>query len=380
MRRRRVIWAITLAIPGTLLNLSAALAGDAEHPANYATTWKPTQVDIFLSKIADTDKWVFEGLEWTTDFSMSRIDAPRTGEGDGTYEHELRFRQLPGGSSNHWCENDWSPWSIITNFPGTYWYDNFGIDNDSQTDEFTWGFHTEDVVEDQRYTLSFHCRPNANVNESNHFTYQGQIGHCHHWPPTGCGENTAFGDRTVTYIPRYLSSVDGTTNVSITFGGNPGFENGQGPWAMFNETAGSGVLCNGPSPLQGDCYIFLNPANSNSNVRMRTIHDVGSAPVAEGGDVYTEFWVRCPTQWNSSDCQVRLHVEPLNNQNSPVGSSWASSWITIPENDGFWYGVQIHNHTVPFPNGTKKWNFLFEVSLNHAVDVDLHQQWYHDGW
>lgn len=379
MRSTRLGFALLLAailtVPGP-----QALAGSGENPAPYATTWKPTQVDVYFDKLADTDKYVSESFEWTTPFSMSNIDCPRSSCGDGTYEHEMRFRQLPGGSSDHWCENEWQPWSVVTNLPGTYWYDNTGIDNDSQTDEFTWGFHTEDAIEDRRYVISYHCRPNAGANESNHFTYQGQIGHCHHWPPAGCGENTAFGDRTVTYIPRTLSSVQGSTNVAVTFGGNPSFENGQDPWAMFNETSGSGVLCSGPNPLLGSCYIFLRPLNTNNRVHMRTIHEVGNNALAQGGDVYTEFWIRCPTAWNASDCKVRLSVEPLNNQNDSVGAAWSSAWLTIPETDAYWSGVQMRNNPSSFPSGTKKWNFLLEVSLEHAVDIDLHHQWYNDGW
>ena len=63
---------------------------------------------------------------------------------------------------------------------------------------------------------------------------------------------------------------------------------------------------------------------------MRTIHDVGNADLAAGGDVlrHEEFWVRCPSQWNDSACSVRMSVEPMNNQNDPVsGSQWNSSWF-----------------------------------------------------
>ena len=128
-----------------------------------------------------------------------------------------------------------------------------------------------------------------------------------------------------------------------------GFENGQSPWAMFNETSGSGVLCNGPNPQQGDCYIFLRPLNGNNRVRMRTIHDVGNADLAAGGDVYQEFWVRCPSQWNDSACSVRMSVEPMNNQNDPVGSQWKSSWFSIPDNDT-WYVIQVRDNPSGFPS------------------------------
>ena len=372
--RGTVLILAVLSLTPLLVSIPAAMAGSGENPAPYATTWKPTQVDVYFDKISDTNKYVVEDFGWTTPFSLSRVDCPRTSCGDSMYEHEMRFRQLGGETDYHYCENDWTPWSQVTNLPSGYWYDNTGIDNDDLSDEFTWGFHSEEAVEDTEYRIAYHCRPVANVTESNSFAYEGQIGHCHHWPPTGCGENTAFGDRTVTYIPRHLSTVNGYTSVPVTFAGNPGFEQGQAPWSLVNETSGSGVVCSNPNPLQGCCYTFLRPLDSSERVRMRFVWDVGSQHIAEEGDVYSEFWVRCPTAWNGSDCAVRASVEPLNNSNTPVGSPWYSGWVTIGRSDTTWYGFTLANNGGGFPSGTKKWEFLLEVSLNHSVDVDIHQQ------
>ncbi len=190
----------------------AAWGGVEDSPEPYRTLWRPSLVRVETYATGALNHRVIESLSWTTEWSLRRVACPRVSPCDrGIWEQELRFNDVPGESQVHWCDASTDPWDVNTFLPSP---DGAGGYRDvlPTGDEFTWGFHTDQINEDWIYSIDFRCRPSQSSGISHRYTSSGQLGHCHPIPtcsqltPTPMSSSpSSRGDepmpRTRTYPP-----------------------------------------------------------------------------------------------------------------------------------------------------------------------------------
>jgi hypothetical protein len=383
----RRVSAVTLLLCAFIANGGPAQAGDDYFTQPFRISWKPqsgytTTSAVGVTACGLTNPYchrVLQHFRWDEAIALAKLDYPRTGESEGTYEHELRFWN-PGLTAfrQGWCSRDFGgPQNEISNLPPDSYFDTFEADQS----EFSYGIQAWRAEEDLTYSVQFDCSPlylvtatppSYAVSTATRYSLTAQLGHCDqpYGPPCTTWNN--YGDAHVRLIPRFKGLT--TSNVvdwSGSFDSNynlewlPAGSNVDEPY-VYNATLTR--PCSGAS--QGSCYWRVNPSNTSP----AGVHYVEAPSPSSGGtaNLYSEWTVRCPSSQNSQRCIIRFLMRGYDASGAVV-TTQMTNWTTL-ENDNVWWVYRQLSDI--WPSNVVSWRFKAEIDYGDVLDVDYHQHWY----
>jgi hypothetical protein len=366
---------IVLALLMALLP-AAAIADKGEYPETQKSFWRPTYGTVDTIDLPSSwahDGRVNETFEWLGHPNLRKIDAPRTPEFYGTYEHELRFFSDSTATNIRWCFD--GPYDTFVDLPSDWYRDTVGTD----AGEYTWGMAGWELQTGYLYAIEFKCNKSRDqfgqlrpLNPEYNLT--SQAGHCH--PDTNgyhCYESiNVYADETVRQIPRRIGRAPGSNSFfeSFTWGSpaGAGFESGKDPWDISN---GSGTrVCDASKAYQASCFLRLDSASGNT---AQMTYDYAPYPSAVGtGQVYNETMAKCPTFWNGAACHLELRITGFDGNGNLT--DWRAKDDVLPRDD-YWHPYTF----MPgggWPTGTTKWRFRMRTGTSETVQFDYNQQHY----